>query len=69
MKYKRSIHIQFFITFCLAEMHEESYETYESALEWLAPDDNNKSHVLVAMSTMAYMFQGPDDAKTLLFQW
>lgn len=52
-----------------AEIYDESYSTYETALEWLAPDDCKKSHILVAMASIAYMFHGPEDAKTLLFQW
>lgn len=50
-------------------MYEESYATYQSALEWLASNDQEKASVLVSMSAMVYAFQGEDDAKTLLFQW
>nr|CAD7458188.1 unnamed protein product [Timema tahoe] len=52
-----------------AEKYEDSYVAYETALEWLAPDDGFKSHVLVAMAAMTYMFQGVEDSKILLFQW
>nr|CAD7589451.1 unnamed protein product [Timema genevievae] len=51
-----------------AEKYEDSYVAYETALEWLAPDDGFKSHVLVAMAAMTYMFQGVEDSKILLFQ-
>lgn len=49
-------------------MYEESYATYQSAVEWLASSDREKSSVLVAMSAMVYAFQGENDAKMLLFQ-
>ncbi|PSN51235.1 Tetratricopeptide repeat protein 37 [Blattella germanica] len=52
-----------------ANKYQESYSAYETALEWLAPTDGMKSHILVAMAAMAYMFQGVEDSKTLLFQW
>lgn len=47
---------------------EDAYSGYTSALHWLAPDDSQKSHVLVALATLQYKFQQPDQAKTLLFQ-
>lgn len=52
-----------------AKMYEDSYAAYETALEWLAPTDGQKSHILVAMAAVAYMCQGLEDSKTLLFQW
>lgn len=52
-----------------AKMYEESYATYQSAVEWLASSDEEKASVLVAMSAMVYAFQGEKDAKMLLFQW
>lgn len=55
-------------SFHLAARYEESYGAYEAALHWLAGDGSEKAHVLCAMAAMAYMFQGADDAKTLLFQ-
>ncbi|XP_067002861.1 tetratricopeptide repeat protein 37 [Anabrus simplex] len=51
-----------------AEKYQDSYNAYETILHWLAPDDGLKSHVLVAMAAMAYIFQGVEDSKTLLFQ-
>ncbi|XP_046996555.1 tetratricopeptide repeat protein 37 [Schistocerca americana] len=56
------------VAYFKAEKYEESYETYDSVLHWLASDDGLKSHVLVAMATMAYKFQGVEDSKTLLLQ-
>ncbi|XP_063225938.1 superkiller complex protein 3 [Bacillus rossius redtenbacheri] len=56
------------VAFFKAEKYEDSYITYETALEWLAPDDGAKSHVLVAMAAMTYLFQGVEDCKILLFQ-
>jgi superkiller protein 3 len=52
-----------------AKKYEDSYAAYETALEWLAPTDGQKSHILVAMAAVAYMCQGLEDSKTLLFQW
>lgn len=46
----------------------EAYSTYQSALEWLAPDDAHKSHILVAMAGVVYTYQGHQDAKLLLMQ-
>lgn len=48
--------------------YEQSYDTYETSMQWLAESEHVQSHVLVALAAMAYMFQGPDSAKTLLFQ-
>ncbi|XP_034840586.1 tetratricopeptide repeat protein 37 [Maniola hyperantus] len=48
-------------------LYEESYSTYETALQWLCNNDDEKSDLLVAMSGIVYMFKGMDDAKTLLF--
>ncbi|XP_068245666.1 superkiller complex protein 3 [Palaemon carinicauda] len=47
---------------------EEAYNGYTSALHWLAPDDTQKSHILVALASLQYKFQNPDEAKKLLFQ-
>ncbi|XP_030763307.1 tetratricopeptide repeat protein 37 [Sitophilus oryzae] len=47
---------------------EESYAVYEQALHWLTDKQTNQSDVLVALASMAYKFQGPEAAKTLLFQ-
>ncbi|XP_017785314.1 PREDICTED: tetratricopeptide repeat protein 37 [Nicrophorus vespilloides] len=48
--------------------YQESYEAYESALHWLTEDEGYQSDLLVALASMAYLFQGPDEAKTLLLQ-
>lgn len=48
--------------------YEQSYDTYEASMQWLADSEQVQSHVLVALAAMAYMFQGADSAKTLLFQ-
>ncbi|KAK9737501.1 Tetratricopeptide repeat [Popillia japonica] len=50
------------------KQYEESYTSYESALHWLTEDQGFQSELLVALASMAYLFQGPDEAKTLLFQ-
>ncbi|KAK7074327.1 hypothetical protein SK128_021742 [Halocaridina rubra] len=47
---------------------EEAYNGYTSALHWLAPDDTQKSHIFVALASLQYKFQNPDEAKKLLFQ-
>jgi len=47
---------------------QESYEAYESCLHWLADNDGLKSHILVAMGSLAYRVAGVPAAKTLLFQ-
>lgn len=56
--------------FCmyLAKQYEESYNTYEAALHWLADTGVDKANILCAMAAIAYMFQGADAVKTLLFQ-
>ncbi|TRY80081.1 hypothetical protein TCAL_09328 [Tigriopus californicus] len=46
---------------------QESYGNYQSALN-LAVNSGEKSHVLAAMASIAYQFQGGEGAKTLLFQ-
>ncbi|XP_069681678.1 tetratricopeptide repeat protein 37 [Periplaneta americana] len=51
-----------------ANQYEDSYASYETAMEWLAPTDGFKSHIFVAMAAMAYMCQGAEDSKTLLFK-
>ncbi|KAJ6641678.1 Tetratricopeptide repeat protein 37 [Pseudolycoriella hygida] len=51
-----------------AEQYEESYAVYDSALNWLAANDQDKAFILIAMAAMVYKFQGEADAKTLLFQ-
>ncbi|XP_008195456.1 superkiller complex protein 3 [Tribolium castaneum] len=50
------------------KLYKESYEVYESTLHWLSDDSNLQSNLLVALASMAYMFEGPEAAKTLLFQ-
>ncbi|KAJ8909618.1 hypothetical protein NQ315_004980 [Exocentrus adspersus] len=48
--------------------YEKSYGAYEQALHWLTEEQSSQSDLLVALASMAYMFQGADAAKTLLFQ-
>ncbi|XP_023026959.2 tetratricopeptide repeat protein 37 [Leptinotarsa decemlineata] len=48
--------------------YEESYIAYEQTLRWLTQEQSHESELLVALASMAYMFQGPDTAKTLLDQ-
>ncbi|KAB0804312.1 hypothetical protein PPYR_01282 [Photinus pyralis] len=50
------------------EQYEESYEKYDQALHWLTEEEGHQSDLLVALASIVYMFQGPDPAKTLLFQ-
>merc|ERR1712142_1179103 len=47
---------------------KNAYEAYESCLHWLADNDGLKSHILVAMGSLAYKVEGMQAAKTLLFQ-
>uniref|UniRef100_A0A0P4WDX8 Tetratricopeptide repeat protein 37 n=1 Tax=Scylla olivacea TaxID=85551 RepID=A0A0P4WDX8_SCYOL len=47
---------------------EEAYNGYTAALHWLAPDDSQKSHILVALASLQYKFQNSEEAKKLLFQ-
>lgn len=47
---------------------EEAYNAYTAALHWLAPDDTQKSHILVALASLQYKFQNSEEAKKLLFQ-
>lgn len=49
------------------EQFEESYEAYEAALH-MTEKEIFQSDLLVALASMAYLFQGTDEAKTLLFQ-
>ena len=35
-------------------LYRESYEAYESCLHWLADKDSLRSHILVAMGSLAY---------------
>ena len=51
-----------------AEKFEEAYEAYSTALEWLAPDDDTKALILMAMAAMQYSFKQIEECKTLLFQ-
>ncbi|XP_034246747.1 tetratricopeptide repeat protein 37 [Thrips palmi] len=51
-----------------AQKFEEAYETYNGALEWLAPDEETKAFILMAMAAMQYSFNQVDQCKTLLFQ-
>lgn len=50
-----------------AGRYEEAYSSYETTLEWLAPN-RYKSHILVAMAAVLYLYQGQEDAKILLMQ-
>ncbi|KAL1501937.1 hypothetical protein ABEB36_007164 [Hypothenemus hampei] len=50
------------------EQFEESYSSYEEALNWLTENSTPQSELLVALASIAYKFQGPEGAKTLLFQ-
>ncbi|CAH1994676.1 unnamed protein product [Acanthoscelides obtectus] len=50
------------------KQYEESYNAYEQALHWLTEEQRNQSELLVALASMAYMFQDANAAKTLLFQ-
>jgi hypothetical protein len=59
----------FILSLLPAKRYEDSYAAYETALEWLAPTDGEKSNVLVAMAAVAYKCQEVEDCKTLLFQW
>lgn len=52
-----------------AKQYENSYAAYENALELLANSHTEKQLILVALSSMVYVFQGENDAKSLLFQW
>lgn len=52
-----------------AKQYENSYTIYESALELLAKNDQEKALILVALSSMVYAFQGDADAKGVLYQW
>ena len=49
-----------------AGQFKESYVTYQKCLDVVAEDQ--KAHYLAAMASIAYRFQGPEAAKTLLFQ-
>ncbi|CAH1115105.1 unnamed protein product [Psylliodes chrysocephalus] len=51
-----------------SQSYEDSYSAYEQALHWLTDEQTHQSELLVALASMAYMFQGVDGAKTLLFQ-
>ena len=52
-----------------AKKYQESYGSYQKAVEWMGTSDPEKAQVLVAMSAMVYAFQGAEGAKVLLFQW
>ncbi|KAK6642788.1 hypothetical protein RUM43_004290 [Polyplax serrata] len=56
------------VTYFKAKLYEEAYSSYETTLEWLAPDTEMKSHILVAMAAVVYLHQGQEDAKILLMQ-
>ena len=61
-------------TCCLALAHYRggdlaaAYAAYSSCLAGLAEDQGTKSHLLVAMGSLAYKVEGVAAAKTLLFQ-
>jgi uncharacterized membrane protein AbrB (regulator of aidB expression) len=63
------LYVIFILSLLPAKMYEDSYSAYETALEWLAPTDGEKSHILVAMAAVAYKCQGVEDCKSLLFRW
>ena len=46
---------------------EDSYQAYSEALQ-KAQTGEQRSHILAAMATIAFKFQGAEPAKTLLFQ-
>lgn len=52
-----------------AKHDQSSYEVYKCAFEYLANSDEEKSMILVALSSMAYAIQGENGAKSYLFQW
>lgn len=56
------------LAFFKAKQYESSYQTYQSTLECLARNDSEKSLILVAIASMVYVFQGENDAKSVLFQ-
>lgn len=49
------------------KQYENSYAVYEQALDLLANSVEEKSLILVALSSMVYAFQGENEAKTVLF--
>ncbi|KAI4499739.1 hypothetical protein M0802_004995 [Mischocyttarus mexicanus] len=51
-----------------AKQFEDSYKTYEMALQNSVITENEKANVLCAMAAMTHIFQRVDDVKTLLFQ-
>ncbi|XP_043502031.1 tetratricopeptide repeat protein 37 [Polistes fuscatus] len=55
------------LCFFKAKQFEDSYDTYEMALE-NSVTENQKANVLCAMAAMTHIFQRVDDVKTLLFQ-
>lgn len=52
-----------------AQKYEEAYEIFNSTQEWLAPDDETKAFIFMAMAAMLYGFNQLEECKTLLFQW
>ncbi|CAH0550739.1 unnamed protein product [Brassicogethes aeneus] len=50
------------------QQYEDSYNAYDQALHWLTDEEGSQSDMLVALASMAYMFQGKEAAKTLLLQ-
>ncbi|XP_011301228.1 tetratricopeptide repeat protein 37 [Fopius arisanus] len=61
-------HCQLALSLFKAARYEESYDAYGTALQQLADPGSDEAHVLCAMASMAYMFQGVDQVKTLLYQ-
>lgn len=57
------------LSYFKADQFQEAYSVYDSALQWLASNDAEKSMILIATSAIVYAFQGQKDAKNLLFQW
>lgn len=56
-----------FVCFADGEF-QKSYDAYETALHWLTEEQRCQSDLLAALASMAYLFQGPEEAKNLLFQ-
>lgn len=50
------------------QQYEESYNAYEAAYDWLTDDQVHQSDLLVALASMALLFQKHDDAKQLLLK-
>lgn len=53
---------------CLDQQYEESYDAYEAAYDWLTDQQVHQSDLLVALASMALLFQKHEDAKQLLLK-